>query len=192
MTKRCDWCGDDPLYVRYHDTEWGKPQFDSRKLWECLCLETFQAGLSWITVLRKRENFRVAFDQFDPVKVSQYGEPKISELLDNAGIIRHRGKIEATIQGAQAYLKIDEEAGFSNYIWSFVDNKPIHNMPKTMDDISVSSPIAKTLSKDLKSRGFKFVGPTIVYAFMQAVGMVNDHLVDCHFRKSDDADVRSI
>ncbi len=182
MTKRCEWCGDDPLYVKYHDEEWGKPLRDGRALWEALTLEGFQAGLSWITILRKRENFREAFDGFDPQKVALYEEAKIEALLQNAGIIRHRGKIEATIKGAQIYLEMGGAAAFSDYIWSFVDHKPIINSPKSMSDLPATTSLAETLSKDLKKRGFKFVGPSISYAFMQAVGLVNDHAEYCEFR----------
>ncbi len=183
MTKRCEWCGDDPQYVKYHDEEWGKPERDGRALWEALTLEGFQAGLSWITILRKRENFREAFDGFDPEIVSGYGEAKIEELLQNAGIIRHRGKIEATIKGAQIYLEMGGADAFRDYIWSFVDGEPIVNNPKSMSDLPASTPLAESLSKDLKKRGFKFVGPSITYAFMQAVGLVNDHADYCEFRE---------
>ncbi len=184
MTRRCEWCGDDPLYVKYHDEEWGRPERDPRMLWENLCLESFQAGLSWITILRKRENFRAAFDAFDPERVSRYDEAKIEQLLQNAGIIRHRGKIEATIKGAQFFLAIDADQGFANYIWSFVNGKPIVNNPQSMSDVPASTPLAVTMSKDLKKRGFKFVGPSITYAFMQASGLVNDHAAYCEFSTS--------
>ena len=182
--QRCPWCGDDPLYVEYHDTEWGKPVHDSRELWECLMLEAFQAGLSWITILRKRENFRTAFDNFDPTKIAKYNDKKVESLLQNEGIIRHRGKINATITAAQIFLDMEKDAGFSNYIWSFVDHKPIINNVTSMSDIQATTPISEALSKDLKKRGFKFVGPTIVYAFMQATGMVNDHQISCEFRNA--------
>ncbi len=180
--QRCEWCGDDPLYVKYHDEEWGKPVYDSRELWENLTLESFQAGLSWITILRKRESFREAFDHFDPEKVAAYDEAKVEALLQDTGIIRHRGKIEATIKGAQTYLDIEADQGFSNYIWSFVDGKPIINNPASLKDVPAYSPLAEKMSKDLKKRGFKFVGPSITYAFMQASGLVNDHASYCHAR----------
>lgn len=179
---RCSWCGDDPLYVEYHDKEWGRPVHDPRELWESLMLEAFQAGLSWITILRKRETFRTAFDGFDPQIIAKYDEAKIDLLLQDTGIIRHRGKINATIEAAKIYLEIEKNEGFANYIWSFVDDKPIINNLASMDDAQASTPISEALSKDLKKRGFKFVGPTIAYAFMQAVGMVNDHMLDCEFR----------
>ncbi len=179
---RCPWCGDDPQYVEYHDTEWGKPVHDAREIWECLMLEAFQAGLSWITILRKRENFRAAFDGFDPNIIAKYDDAKIESLLQDTGIIRHRGKINATIAAAQIFLEIEKNEGFANYIWSFVDGKPIINKLESLKDAQASTPISEALSKDLRKRGFKFVGPTIAYAFMQAIGMVNDHLLDCEFR----------
>ena len=176
---RCPWPADDPLYIAYHDEEWGVPEYDDRALYEKLILDGFQAGLSWITILRKRENFRAAFDQFDPPHISRYDEKKIQALLMDAGIIRHRGKIEATISGAQAYLTVMEQEGFSKYLWNFVDGRPIQNNLQRMGDAPAQTPLSLTISKDLKQRGFKFCGPTIVYAFMQAVGMVNDHMADC-------------
>lgn len=179
MAERCEWCGTDPLYVAYHDTEWGVPERDSRALWETLCLEAFQAGLSWITILRKRDGFRAAFAGFDPARVALWGEPDIARCLADPGIVRHRGKIEATIGNARAYLEIEAEQGFSPYIWGFVNGAPIQNRPGTMSEVPAATDISKALSKDLKARGFKFCGPTIVYAFMQASGMVNDHLVTC-------------
>lgn len=179
---RCEWCGDDPLYVKYHDEEWGKPLHDSRALWECLMLEGFQAGLSWITILRKRENFRQAFDGFDPHRVARFDEAKVDALCKNERIIRHKGKIEATIKAAQIFLEIEAQEGFANYIWSFVEGKPIVNSPKSLADIPAQTPASERLSKSLKARGFKFCGPTICYAFMQAVGMVNDHNLTCPAR----------
>ncbi|HOD53808.1 MAG TPA: DNA-3-methyladenine glycosylase I [Candidatus Cloacimonadota bacterium] len=180
ITKRCTWCGSDELYRHYHDTEWGKPLLDDRLLFEKLCLEAAQAGLSWITVLRKRENYRLAFDGFDPQKIVKYDEIKIQELMNNSGIIRNRRKIDAMIHNAGIYLKILEETGsFKDYIWSFVNHQPIINHWKVMNEIPATSPVSDAMSKALKKKGFKFVGSTICYAFMQSVGMVNDHLVDC-------------
>ncbi len=180
---RCDWCGSDPLYQHYHDTEWGIPLYEDRKIFEFLILETFQAGLSWITILRKRENFRKAFDNFDYKKIALYNQDKIEELLQNEGIVRNRLKIQATVNNAQAFMKVQEEFGsFSNYIWKFTGGKPIVNCPKTLKDIPATTPLSDTISKDLKKRGFKFVGSTVVYAHMQATGMVNDHLESCSFR----------
>ena len=181
MTKhRCGWCIGDTLYESYHDNEWGTPLYDDDLLFEFLILETFQAGLSWITVLRKRENFRVAFDRFDYKRIAKYTDAKKESLLQDAGIIRNRLKVNATISNAQAFLKIQEEFGsFSDYIWGFVDNKPIKNAWKHHKECPANTPLSDTISKDLKKRGFKFVGSTVVYAFMQAVGMVNDHVVDC-------------
>ncbi len=181
MTKqRCSWCGDDPLYVAYHDEEWGVPVYDDDTLFEFLILETFQAGLSWITILRKRENFRKAFDQFDYKKIAKYGEKKYEELLQDAGIIRNKLKIKATISNAQNFMKIQEEFGtFSKYIWSFTDGKPIKNKFKSMKEVPATTELSDQLSKDLKKRGFKFVGSTVIYAHMQATGMVNDHTTDC-------------
>lgn len=177
---RCSWCGDDALYVSYHDTEWGVPVYDDDKLFEFLTLETFQAGLSWITVLRKRENFRKAFDNFDYQKIAKYDDHKFNELILNAGIIRNKLKIKATITNAIAFMEIQKEFGsFSKYIWGFVDHKPIINKWKTMDEIPAKTELSDALSKDLKNRGFKFVGSTVIYAHMQATGMVNDHITTC-------------
>jgi len=177
---RCTWVGKDPLYIAYHDTEWGVPLWDEQKMFEFLILETFQAGLSWITVLRKRENFRNAFDNFDYKKIALYDENKVAELLQNAGIIRNKLKIRATISNANAFMEIQEEFGsFCKYIWSFVDNNPIQNQNSVLDDFKATTEISDKLSKDLKQRGFKFVGSTVIYAHMQATGMVNDHTVDC-------------
>jgi DNA-3-methyladenine glycosylase I len=177
---RCAWAQNDPLMQAYHDEEWGKPEHDSRALWESLMLDGFQAGLSWITILRKRENFRKAFHNFDPKKVARYTEKDILRLLDNAGIIRSRAKIEATIKGAQIYVEM-ENAGedFATYIWSFVGGKPIHNHLKSMADIPAKTPLSEEISAALKKRGFKFVGPVIVYAWMQATGLVDDHIATC-------------
>ena len=179
--ERCPWCGSDPLYVNYHDTEWGVPERDDRALFEKLLLDGFQAGLSWITILRKRDNFRRAFDGFVPEKIARYNKRKLASLMKDAGIIRNRMKIDGSVASARAYLEIMEKGpGFSRYLWEFVDGEPIVNQRKTIKQIPAESDVSRKLSKDLKARGFKFCGPTIAYAFMQAVGMVNDHLVTCH------------
>ena len=181
---RCAWCEKDDLYRNYHDNEWGNPVYDDETIFEFLILETFQAGLSWYTVLAKRENFRRAFDNFDLKKIANYSEDKIAELAEDSGIIRNKLKIKATVTNAQAFIKVREEFGsFSKYIWGFVDGKPIDNKPKTLSEVKATTPISDALSKDLKKRGFKFVGSTVMYAHMQATGMVNDHVVDCHTRK---------
>lgn len=180
MATRCAWVTDDPLYVNYHDTEWGVPVHDDRKLFEFLILETFQAGLSWLTVLRKRENFRAAFDNFDPQKVASYSETKIASLLSNKGIIRNKLKIHSAVTNAQAFLAVQEASGsFNTYSWAFVDGEPLVNHWKTLDEVPATTPQSDAFSKDLKKRGFKFVGSTIVYAHMQATGMVMDHTKDC-------------
>jgi len=180
---RCAWAGSDPLYIAYHDQEWGVPQKDDRRLFEMLVLEGFQAGLSWITILRKRAAFRRAFDDFDPEKVAAYGPEKVAALLADPGIVRNRAKIEGAILSARGWLELMREpGGFSGFLWQFVDHRPIVNQPRSMADIPTESPEARALSKALKARGFKFVGPTICYAFMQAVGMVDDHLLVC-FRR---------
>jgi DNA-3-methyladenine glycosylase I len=181
---RCAWCEKDDLYRNYHDNEWGKPVYDDETIFEFLILETFQAGLSWYTVLAKRENFRKAFDNFDLIKIANYSEEKMAELAEDAGIIRNKLKIKATVTNAQAYIKVQEEFGsFSKYIWGFVEGKPIDNQPKTLKDVPATTPISDALSKDLKKRGFKFVGSTVMYAHMQATGMVNDHIMECFTRK---------
>lgn len=178
--KRCAWCGNDPLYITYHDTEWGVPVYDDGKLFEFLILETFQAGLSWITILRKRENFRSALDNFDYKKIAGYDNGKFEELMRNEGIIRNKLKIKAMITNAQAFMDIQEEFGsFSKYIWGFTGGKPIKNKLKKHADAPATTPLSDIISKDLKKRGFKFVGSTVIYAHMQATGMVNDHLTDC-------------
>ena len=181
MTKhRCGWCVGDPLYESYHDQEWGVPVYDDQTIFEFLILETFQAGLSWITILRKRENFREALDDFDYKKIARYSEAKLEALLQNPGIIRNKLKVKATVSNAQAFIKIQEEFGsFSKYIWSFVNHKPIQNSVKIYKEAPATTAISDALSKDLKKRGFKFTGSTVVYAHMQATGMVNDHEVDC-------------
>ena len=181
---RCSWCGTEPLYVEYHDTEWGVPLRDEQELFEFLVLETFQAGLSWITVLRKRENFRSVLDNFDYKKIALYNETKISELLQDPGIIRNKLKVRATISNAVAFMQIQKEYGsFSKYIWGFVNDTPIQNNIKSMSEAKATSATSYKLSKDLKKRGFKFVGPTVIYAHMQATGMVNDHAIDCFRHK---------
>ena len=185
MIIRCEWAGDDSLMQRYHDEEWGTPKHDDRRLFEDLVLDGAQAGLSWLTILRKRENYRTAFDNFDPAKVAAYDEAKIEELLSNPGIIRNRQKINSAIKNAKAFLKIQEEFGsFDAYIWGFVDGKPIQNAWQTMSELPAKTELSEEISKDLKRRGFSFVGPTITYAFIQAVGIVNDPTVDC-FRYND-------
>lgn len=181
---RCGWCSSSDLYKKYHDEEWGVPVYDDPTLFEFLILETFQAGLSWITILNKRENFRVAFDHFDYKKIAHYPEEKIESLLQDSGIIRNKLKIRATISNAQAFMKVQEEFGsFSDYIWKFTNGKPIDNNPKTLKDVPATTPLSDEISKDLKKRGFKFVGSTVIYAQMQATGMVNDHIEDCFTRK---------
>lgn len=177
---RCGWCVGDPLYEKYHDTEWGVPLYDDEGIFEFLILETFQAGLSWITILKKRENFREAFDNFDYKKIAGYSEEKIEELLQNPGIIRNKLKVRATVSNAQAFMKVQEEFGsFSKYIWGFVDGKPVRNKVENYKLAPPTTSVSDTLSKDLKKRGFKFVGSTVMYAHMQATGMVNDHEVTC-------------
>ena len=180
IKSRCSWSEKDPLYVKYHDTEWGTPVYDDDKIFEFLILETFQAGLSWITVLRKRENFRKAFDNFNYLKIAKYNENKFDELIMNSGIIRNKLKIRATISNANAFIEIQKEFGsFSKYIWGFVNHKPIINQWESLKDIPANTEISDKLSLDLKKRGFKFVGSTVIYAYMQATGMVNDHIVSC-------------
>jgi DNA-3-methyladenine glycosylase I len=179
---RCAWCGTDALYVAYHDNEWGRPLHDPRALWECLVLEGFQAGLSWITILRRREGFRAAFQGFDPAVIADWGEPEVLRLLADPGIIRHRGKIEATIAGAQAFLRIEAREGFAPFLWKHVGHQPIVNQLRLQDQPQTDTVEARALAKALKAEGFKFCGPTISYAFMQAVGMVNDHALTCDWR----------
>jgi DNA-3-methyladenine glycosylase I len=179
--KRCPWAGDDPLYCAYHDTEWGVPVHDDQRLFEFLILEGAQAGLSWITVLRKRENYRKAFSGFDPIKVARFDEARRERLMQNEGIIRNRLKIESTVINAKAFLKVQKEFGsFDAYIWSFVGGKPRINFWASLKDVPASTPESDAMSKDLKKRGFKFVGSTICYAFIQACGLVNDHVADCY------------
>jgi len=182
---RCSWCGDDELYIKYHDEEWGVPVHDAQKHFEFLVLESAQAGLSWITILNKRENYRKAYDGFDPIKVAEYGEEKIEELMNNSGIIRNRRKIEASINNAKRFLEVQKEFGsFDNYIWSFVNYKPIVNQWEDISEVPANTPLSDRISRDLKTRGFKFLGTTIVYSYMQAVGLVNDHIISCFRYKS--------
>ncbi|MEL7257398.1 MAG: DNA-3-methyladenine glycosylase I [Pseudomonadota bacterium] len=179
MSDRCGWVGTDAIYENYHDEEWGVPEYDSRALWEKLILDGFQAGLSWITILKKRDNFRIAFQEFDPNVLANWGENDVTRLLQDAGIIRHRGKIEATLSNACVWQDIEAEMGFDTYLWNYMGGTPLQNQWRTLDEVPTETEISRAISKDLKKRGFKFCGPTIVYAFMQAVGMVNDHLVTC-------------
>jgi len=178
---RCPWTGQDPLYVAYHDEEWGTPEFDDRALYEKLVLDGFQAGLSWITILRKRENFRRAFDDFEPERIARYDKRKVERLMNDVGIVRNRLKIEGAVLSARAYLEVmDQGPGFSRLLWDFLDGKPKINRFRSVSQVPAETELSRRISKELARRGFKFVGPTIVYAFMQAVGMVNDHLVKCH------------
>jgi|SRR5690625_2588705 len=178
--ERCSWVTKDPLYIKYHDEEWGNPVYNDQKLFEMLSLEGAQAGLSWLTILKRRENYRRAFDDFDPIKISAYSEEKINQLINDKEIIRNKLKIRSVVTNAKAYLKVQEEFGsFSNYLWKFTGGKPILNDWSSQEEIPTSTKESKQLSNDLKKRGFKFVGPVICYAFMQAVGMVNDHTKDC-------------
>ena len=179
MIERCPWAGNDPLYIAYHDTEWGVPKTDDRALLEKLILEGFQSGLSWITILRKRENFRKAFHGFDPARIARYGERDVARLMQDEGIVRNRLKVEATIDNARAYLKLAETRTLASLIWEMAGGKPHQNAFRSMKDVPAETALSKAISKELKSRGFRFVGPTTVYAFMQATGMVNDHLVGC-------------
>ena len=178
-SQRCGWCGQDPVYVAYHDEEWGRPEHDPKALFECLILEGFQAGLSWITILRRRESFRAAFAGFDPAILATWGEAETLRLLADPGIIRHRGKIEATFAGARAYLAIEAREGFASFLWKHVGGQPMDRRLGSLNQAVAQTAESVALSKALKAEGFKFVGPTISYAFMQAVGMVNDHLVTC-------------
>jgi DNA-3-methyladenine glycosylase I len=180
MTTRCQWAGSDPLYVAYHDLEWGVPVHDDRTIFEFLILEGAQAGLSWSTILKKRDAYRAAFDNFDPASVAAYDETKVAELLANPGIVRNRAKIASAIKNAQAFLAVQQEFGsFSAYVWQFVGGRPKQNSWQSLSEIPASTPESEAMSKDLRKRGFNFVGPTICYAHMQATGLVNDHVVDC-------------
>ncbi len=182
---RCAWCGTDPVYVAYHDTDWGVPEYDARALWEKLVLDGFQAGLTWITILKKREAFRAAFDGFDPETVARYGEAERARLMADTGIVRSGAKIDATIRGARVWVEMrDRGEDFSEWLWSFVGGAPIQALPRTLAEVPTQSPESQAMSKALKARGFGFCGPVIVYAFMQAVGMVNDHVDDC-FRQAE-------
>jgi DNA-3-methyladenine glycosylase I len=183
MGKRCGWCGDDPLYIDYHDTEWGVPEYDGRALWEKLVLDGFQAGLAWITILRKREAFRAAFEGFDPDVIAGWGDAEVARLLADPGIVRHRGKIEATIGNARAWRDMGGAEAFSDRMWSYVGGVPQINHFAALAEVPASTPLSEQISKDLRKSGFKFVGPTIVYAWMQACGLVNDHLTGCPARR---------
>jgi DNA-3-methyladenine glycosylase I len=177
---RCGWCGDDPLYVAYHDTEWGVPEHDGRALWEKLILDGFQAGLSWITILRKRDAFRAAFAGFDPEAIAEWGADDVARLLADPGIVRHRGKIEATITNARAYLDLGGPDAFAAFLWRYVDGRPLQNDWPDLTAVPAFTPLSEKVSKDLKQAGFRFCGPTITYAWMQATGLVNDHVISCH------------
>jgi DNA-3-methyladenine glycosylase I len=180
IMERCPWCGNNSIYVKYHDEEWGEPVHDERKHFEFLVLESAQAGLSWITILKKRENYRIAYDNFDPVKVAEYSEEKVNEFMKNEGIIRNRKKIEASINNAKMFLKIQDEFGsFDNYIWKFVNYRPIVNSWQDISQLPASSELSDIVSKDLKKRGFKFLGTITVYSHLQAIGIINDHLMSC-------------
>ena len=179
MSERCAWCGTDPVYVAYHDTEWGRPETDGRALYEKLMLDGFQAGLSWITILRKRDAFRARFEGFEPARIARWGEAEIAAALADPGIVRHRGKIEAAIGNARAWAEIEEREGFNRFLWQFVDFRPLQNRWESMAQVPAETPMSREMSKALKAAGFRFCGPTIVYAFAQAVGMVNDHLATC-------------
>lgn len=178
--QRCDWAGDDPIYQAYHDTEWGVPEYDSRALWEKLILDGFQAGLSWITILKKRDNFRAAFAGFDPHQIAEWGEADVLRLLADPGIIRHRGKIEAAITNARAWQELEAREGFDAFMWRYVDGKPLQNRFATQAEVPPKTALSEQVSKDLKKAGFKFCGPTITYAWMEACGLVNDHILTCH------------
>ena len=184
MTARCPWAGPDPLYREYHDAEWGVPVHDDRHFFEMLVLEGAQAGLAWITILRKRQGYRDAFDGFDPAVVAGYGRRRVAALLENPAIVRNRRKIESAVGNARAFLRVQDERGsFDRYVWGFVDGRPRRNRWRTLEEVPAETPESRSLSRDLKRRGFRFVGPTICYAFMQATGLVNDHLVGC-FRRA--------
>ncbi|MFT6696187.1 MAG: DNA-3-methyladenine glycosylase I [Paracoccaceae bacterium] len=184
MTDTCGWPGAEQIYIDYHDTEWGVPEYNSRALWEKLILDGFQAGLSWITILKKRDAFRLAFDGFDPDIIAQYTDDDVNRLLGNAGIVRHRGKIMATIGNARAWQQIEAAGGFDTFLWDYVGGAPLQNNFKSRAEVPTSTPLSTQISKDLKKTGFKFCGPTIVYAFMEAVGMVNDHITGCPQHKT--------
>jgi DNA-3-methyladenine glycosylase I len=179
MSERCGWAGTEQIYVDYHDTEWGVPEYDSRALWEKLILDGFQAGLSWITILKKRDNFRAAFAGFDPNVIASWGEDDVQRLLGDAGIIRHRGKIEATIGNAKAWQTIEASEGFDKFLWRYVDGVPLRTTLSDRSAMPTQSPLSLQISKDLKKAGFRFCGPTIIYAFMEATGLINNHTTDC-------------
>lgn len=177
---RCPWCGNDPLYVHYHDTVWGRPEYDNLALFEKLCLDGQQAGLSWITILRKQDSYRAAYAHFDPEKIARFDDAKVDELMQDPGIIRNRLKVHSVIKNARAYLALREQGiGFSEFLWSFVDHQPVQNHWQSLEEVPVATDASEAMSRALKKAGFTFVGPVIVYAFMQATGMVNDHLVQC-------------
>ena len=182
MSERCGWAGPDQIYLDYHDHEWGKPERDGRKLFEMLTLEGFQSGLSWITILRKREGFRQAFQGFDPDILAQWGEDEVARILADPGVVRHRGKIEATLNNARVWQEIEAKIGFADFIWSYVDHRPIVNHWRDLSEVPGQTEISKQIAKDLKKAGYKFCGPTTVYAFMQSAGLVNDHLIGCPSR----------
>jgi DNA-3-methyladenine glycosylase I len=177
---RCGWCGTDALYASYHDEEWGVPEYDGRRLFEKFTLDAFQAGLSWLTILRKREAFRAAFAGFDPREIARWGEDDVARLMKDEGIVRNRLKIEAAITNARAFLDMGGAEAFSAFLWDFVDGRPLQPRPARKEDVPAKTPLAEKMSREMKARGFRFCGPTILYAFMQATGMVNDHLVTCH------------
>ena len=178
--QRCSWCGTDPLYIHYHDTVWGRPEYDDLALFEKLCLDGQQAGLSWITILRKQENYRAAYDHFNPEKIIHYDDAKVADLLANPGIVRNKLKVRSIIKNARGFLDLQsQDGGFSGFLWSFVNNKPIQNSWRSFGEVPVTTPESEAMSRALKRAGFTFVGPTIVYAFMQATGMVNDHMIFC-------------
>ena len=179
MDERCGWAGPEQIYIDYHDTEWGVPEYDSRALWEKLILDGFQAGLSWITILKKRDNFRAAFQGFDPNVIAKWGEDDVARLLGDAGIIRHRGKIEATIGNARAWQEIEAREGFDRFLWNYVDGRPLQTTLSDRSAMPTESKLSAQISKDLKKAGFRFCGPTIVYAFMEATGLINNHTTDC-------------
>ena len=179
MEERCSWPGDDALYIQYHDTEWGVPEHNSKMLWETLTLEGFQAGLSWITILKKRESFRKAFDNFKPEIIVNYDENKIIALLLNENIVRHRGKIEATIKNAKIFLDIEQKQGFNNFLWEYTNHQVLQSNVQTQSEIPTSTILSEQISKDLKKLGYRYCGPTIVYAFMEAAGLINNHLINC-------------
>ncbi len=183
---RCGWCGTDPLYMAYHDTEWGVPELDGRRLFEKLSLDIFQAGLSWLTILRKRQAFRNAFAGFDPERVAAFGERDVARLMADAGIVRNRAKVEATIGNARALLEMGGPEAFSRFLWDFVDGRPLVNRPRMKAEVPAFTPLSERVARELKRKGFRFCGPTVVYAFMQAVGMVDDHLATCHRARRDE------